>query len=523
MALGRRGSPTSATRSRASSASRCRSSWTAASARRLPALAVALLAAALLATVARRVPYAARLPARGLGGGARGRLRALAGGPGRTSCATSTGSTRRSLALVGAGLARALDRSPCLAVPWPASRSRSPGASAPGRWRAPGAIPAHAERVWEVPSLDAPIAALQRATASRSAYASLQFAGRLTLESRGAVIASQAWNERIPGDPLRFRDEVDLDPRRGLGAVDATLARDAARRRLPRAACAAWAARVEEDAAGSTSWCSAASAPPYDESRPVPRAAIRAGDARRPEPRRPAVLDRDPETAWTSADGARRAARGLAGAASRPRAGCRRWCWPSTSTTRRSRCRGWRRVGGEVVAEGPARARPAVGERRAARGPAGAARDRARRPPGGRGAAPLPGTRDRGSRSPRSSSTDRTRKPEPEAASDRERAALDACPRGALGRWPSAPTPRRSRSSPTARRSTPPGREPAGAPPGRRVLDVESLDGRRSGAGGRALTERVSAGRTRRPRRRGADAIRARSTPRARAPRDRRR
>ena len=29
----------------------------------------------------------------------------------------------------------------------------------------------------------------------------------------GTVIASQAWNERIPGDPLRFRDEVDLDPR----------------------------------------------------------------------------------------------------------------------------------------------------------------------------------------------------------------------------------------------------------------------------------------------------------------------
>jgi hypothetical protein len=28
----------------------------------------------------------------------------------------------------------------------------------------------------------------------------------------GDGIASQAWNERIPGDPLRFRDEVDLDP-----------------------------------------------------------------------------------------------------------------------------------------------------------------------------------------------------------------------------------------------------------------------------------------------------------------------
>ena len=30
--------------------------------------------------------------------------------------------------------------------------------------------------------------------------------------NRGEVIASQAWNERIPGDPVRFRDQVDLDP-----------------------------------------------------------------------------------------------------------------------------------------------------------------------------------------------------------------------------------------------------------------------------------------------------------------------
>ena len=44
----------------------------------------------------------------------------------------------------------------------------------------------------------------------RSVYASLQFAGRITLESEGEIVASQAWNERIPGDPLRFRDEVDL-------------------------------------------------------------------------------------------------------------------------------------------------------------------------------------------------------------------------------------------------------------------------------------------------------------------------
>ena len=37
------------------------------------------------------------------------------------------------------------------------------------------------------------------------------------------MIASQAWNERIPGDPLRFRDEVDLDPAPSL-ALPAGLA-----------------------------------------------------------------------------------------------------------------------------------------------------------------------------------------------------------------------------------------------------------------------------------------------------------
>ena len=67
----------------------------------------------------------------------------------------------------------------------------------------------------------------------RSAYASLQFAGRLTLESEGTVIASQAWNERIPGDPLRFRDEVDLDPAPAWVLSPGSLPRDAARRGVP--------------------------------------------------------------------------------------------------------------------------------------------------------------------------------------------------------------------------------------------------------------------------------------------------
>jgi hypothetical protein len=82
-----------------------------------------------------------------------------------------------------------------------------------GGWRLQQAWsnPEHADRVWEVPILDATIACIE-STGARSAYASLQFAGRITLETRGTVVASQAWNERIPGDPLRFRDLVDLDP-----------------------------------------------------------------------------------------------------------------------------------------------------------------------------------------------------------------------------------------------------------------------------------------------------------------------
>ena len=67
--------------------------------------------------------------------------------------------------------------------------------------------PAHAIRVWQVPSIDAPLLDLEE-DGVRTAYASLQFATRLALESGERLVVSQAWNERIPGDPLRFRDEV---------------------------------------------------------------------------------------------------------------------------------------------------------------------------------------------------------------------------------------------------------------------------------------------------------------------------
>ncbi len=136
------------------------------------------------------------------------------------------------LALAGAGLAAlwawrrpvALAAGLALLLPWGYGQRVQAE-----RWR----DPVHAERVWEVPGLQPAVDAL-RAAGARSAYASLQFAGRLTLETGGGVIASQAWNERIPGDPLRFRDEVDLDPAPAWVLSTRFSRGHAARRRLPR-------------------------------------------------------------------------------------------------------------------------------------------------------------------------------------------------------------------------------------------------------------------------------------------------
>jgi hypothetical protein len=163
------------------------------------------------------------------------------------------------------------------------------------RWR----DPVHAERVWEVPDLRPAVEAL-RAAGARSAYASLQFAGRLTLETGGDVIASQAWNERIPGDPLRFRDEVDLDP------APAWLLSTRFSRGMPRAGGFRDLVRgmggsfEETEVGGFVVFHGFRS--PYDEGRPVPAAQVRletTGGAAIGA----AALDRDPATAWTAADG----------------------------------------------------------------------------------------------------------------------------------------------------------------------------------------------------------------------------
>ena len=125
-------------------------------------------------------------------------------------------------------------------------------------------------------------------------------AGRLTLETDWTVFASQAWNERIPGDPMRFRDEVDLDP-----APAWVLSRQLSRG-MPRAGGFREIVRglggsFEETEMGAFSVFHGFR-PPYDESRAVPAAAIQVATAAGVAVGRE-VLDRDPATAWTSPEG----------------------------------------------------------------------------------------------------------------------------------------------------------------------------------------------------------------------------
>lgn len=159
--------------------------------------------------------------------------------------------------------------------------------------------PAHASRVWQVPPLAATVEKLREAGV-RSTYASLQFAGRLTVETGRAVIATQAWNERIPGDPLRYRDEVDLDPRPAW-VLSPHLSRGMPRaggfRQMLSEMGGTWAEEAAGDVAVFHDF-----RPPYDESRPVPRGDLRLrtmDGVTLPA----AVLDRNRGTAWTSPAG----------------------------------------------------------------------------------------------------------------------------------------------------------------------------------------------------------------------------
>jgi hypothetical protein len=253
------------------------------------------------------------------------------------------------LALAGAGLAAlwswrraaGLVAGLALLVPWGWGEH-----ALAARWR----DPVLAERVWEVPPLE-PVLSELRAIGAHSAYASLQFAARLTLETRGEIIASQAWNERIPGDPLRFRDEVDLDPRPAW--VLSTLFS----RGMPRAGgfrdiLRSMGGSFEETATGSFVVFHGFR-PPYDESRPIPAAAtslVTTSGA----PVGPEVLDRDPSTAWTAPDGLARGS----GVEVRVRSARRLSALVLLVDLEASPLAvPWAAsIGGEVVAQGPARA-----------------------------------------------------------------------------------------------------------------------------------------------------------------------
>ena len=263
----------------------------------LPALAVAVLAAGLVAAVVVGCRSRRALPLLGWAGALAGAFW-LSRRTGPDELRYLYGLYAPALALGGTGLAAlwgwrrpvAVAAGLALLLPWGYGQR-----VLAARWR----DPLHAERVWEVPSLEASVRAV-RATGARSAYASLQFAGRLALETGGDVVASQAWNERIPGDPLRFRDEVDLDP------APAWLLSTRFSRGMPRAGGFRDLVRgmggsfEETDVGGFVAFHGFR--PPYDESRPVPVAQVRLETASG-APVGPEALDRDPGTAWTAAEG----------------------------------------------------------------------------------------------------------------------------------------------------------------------------------------------------------------------------
>jgi hypothetical protein len=199
------------------------------------------------------------------------------------------------LALAGGGLAAVTERSRLLAaaallalvVPWSLGQARV---------REAWADPTHAARVWQVPDIEPALASLARGRVT-SAYASLQFAARLAVHGGPDLFVSQAWNERIPGDPLRFRDEVDLDPRAAWVLsphLSRGLPRAAGFRELLHDLGGAW----HEDVAGDLH-VFRAFRPPFDERKPVPAAEIAVATVsgeRLPV----AVTDRDPATVWSA-------------------------------------------------------------------------------------------------------------------------------------------------------------------------------------------------------------------------------
>ncbi len=206
-------------------------------------------------------------------------------------------------ALAGCGLAR------LAGAKWTSARGAGAVAvalavAAPwvhGHWRLAEvwSDPAHAARVWQVPPVAPAVAALQSA-GSTSAYASLQFAGRLGLEGGWGVRASQAWNERIPDDPLRFRDEVDLDPGASW-VLHPHLSRGMPRAGGFRALLASQGVRARETAAGEVVVFHGFEGP-WDERRSLPASQLSVEPLSGGSPL-PSVVDRDAASGWTSPTG----------------------------------------------------------------------------------------------------------------------------------------------------------------------------------------------------------------------------
>src|SRR5436309_4187572 len=198
------------------------------------------------------------------------------------------------LALAGAGFARLWTHrrtagllAAAVAVPWGVGHAVLVNA-----WR----DPEHAVKVWQVPPLEPVLSTLERAGV-RSVYASLQFAARLALGSDERAIASQAWNERIPGDPLRFKDEVDLDPR-AAWVLSHHLSRGMPRAEGFRDLLQQIGGTWKEDAPGEFV-VFRRFVPPYDETRPVAEEAVWVGTLDG-APVSAGVLDRNASTEWRS-------------------------------------------------------------------------------------------------------------------------------------------------------------------------------------------------------------------------------
>jgi hypothetical protein len=260
----------------------------------LPVVIRALLAVALVLTLAAAPTNRRALALVGWAGALAGAF-ALSRRTGSDEIRYLFGLTVPVLALAGCGVARVETwRRPAAGVlaaaiagPWLVGQRMLVAT-----WR----DPRHAAQVWQVPPLGPVLSTLDRAGV-RSAYASLQFAGRLSLESGERVTASQAWNERIPGDPLRFRDEVDLDPAPAW-VLSPHLSRGMPRAAGFRALLQGMGGSWKEDVAGDLV-VFRRFVPPYDEARPVPMAA-RTVSALDGTALPSAVSDADPATLWTS-------------------------------------------------------------------------------------------------------------------------------------------------------------------------------------------------------------------------------